>query len=624
MIFTWAAFLATSLGLIIIINAKVTRQEQEILIKFLAPAHGFFAMLISYGIAITLAAIARFWKQMPRAAMAALCAACLALPFVTYTRNWELCSLTQFDFGYQFGYRMFKPGGGYDDMTPDAVLFGGTDPGRFVPTYMIFCQSFVDPEDRFVSPWMRPNMTDEERAIEKERMTSFDRRDVYIITQNALADQTYMNYIRDHYGHTRPDPANPDTLKKFLPWQQRVFHWGWKWLGRSEAYPKNPIRIPTPEDSSRAFEIYVREVQEGVRPNHGDLIIKDGRIQVQGALAVMEINGILTKWIHDWNKDKHDFFIEESYPIAWMNPYLRPAGVIMKIEKEPLPSPQQDPQLWTDIVAKDTAYWDTLVEEFLAREEFRRSADAKKNFSKLRSAIAGIYLHRNMLAEAEYALLQAVRLCPEGSEGGYRLAELYLAQRRYADARGIMENNLLHDPYNESVSRMLERIDELIMFEQRRETLVKKMEGAHTISDVLDLVAVSLRLNRHNEVVQLSNRLLANPDAPPQTALQLGLVLAQFQRHDLARQCFDHYTKRQPSDPRGWIELGWCAIQLRQAQEGYDAWAKAVELGRGDARKFLREDERFKSFWQNQPPNSAFLDLVKLPALRPGNIRITP
>jgi len=34
------------------------------------------------------------------------------------------------DFGYQFGYRMFRPGGGYPDMDPDAVLYGGTDPGR--------------------------------------------------------------------------------------------------------------------------------------------------------------------------------------------------------------------------------------------------------------------------------------------------------------------------------------------------------------------------------------------------------------------------------------------------------------------------------------------------------------
>ncbi len=31
----------------------------------------------------------------------------------------------------------------YPEMTRDAVLFGGTDPGRFCPTYMIFAESFA-------------------------------------------------------------------------------------------------------------------------------------------------------------------------------------------------------------------------------------------------------------------------------------------------------------------------------------------------------------------------------------------------------------------------------------------------------------------------------------------------
>jgi hypothetical protein len=73
-------------------------------------------------------------------------------------------------------------------MTRDTVLFGGTDPGRFNPTYMIFCESFIPPD-------------------KKPRDPKFDRRDVYLITQNALADMTYLQYIRAHYNRsTQPDP----------------------------------------------------------------------------------------------------------------------------------------------------------------------------------------------------------------------------------------------------------------------------------------------------------------------------------------------------------------------------------------------------------------------------------
>ena len=77
----------------------------------------------------------------------------------------------------------------YPEMTKDAVLYGGTDPGRFCPTYTIFCESFT------------PHNC---QPLEDQH---FDRRDVYIITQNALADGTYLCYIRAHYNRsTQIDP----------------------------------------------------------------------------------------------------------------------------------------------------------------------------------------------------------------------------------------------------------------------------------------------------------------------------------------------------------------------------------------------------------------------------------
>src|SRR5438876_6392775 len=73
-------------------------------------------------------------------------------------------------------------------MDRDTILFGGTDPGRFNPTYMIFCESFIPPSKKPEDP-------------------AFDRRDVYLITQNALADGTYLSYIRAHYNRsTQIDP----------------------------------------------------------------------------------------------------------------------------------------------------------------------------------------------------------------------------------------------------------------------------------------------------------------------------------------------------------------------------------------------------------------------------------
>ena len=168
-----------------------------------------------------------------------------------------------------------------EPMEPFSIFFGGTDPGRFVPTYMIYSALF--------------------------------RPDVYLITQNALADDTYMSVERDLYG--------------------------------------DEIWIPAKEDSAEAFNIYVDEVQRGVRPANGDLKIENGRVQVTGALGVMEINGILTKMMHDHDRLRHAFYVEESYVIQWMYPYLSPHGLIMKINAERTP---YDP----NTAAKDRDFWD--------------------------------------------------------------------------------------------------------------------------------------------------------------------------------------------------------------------------------------------------------------------------
>lgn len=104
-------------------------------------------------------------------------------------------------FGFWFGHDMFKPpfkdvdgGDLYPEMAREAILFGGTDPGRFNPTYMIFCESQLPPS--------------------KKRDPEFNRRDVYLITQNALADGTYLSYIRAHYN--RSAQTDPPFFQEML------------------------------------------------------------------------------------------------------------------------------------------------------------------------------------------------------------------------------------------------------------------------------------------------------------------------------------------------------------------------------------------------------------------------
>jgi len=589
MVFVWVAFLISSLGLLTIINPKLDRQDQEINIKFFAPAHGFYAMLIGYGIAVLFSLLAWKKKVIGPIVVRLACVLLLAMPLVTWKQNWSLCNLRGYDFGYLFGYLMFNPGNGYEPMAKDSVLYGGTDPGRFVPTYMIFCESRVAPKDRF-------------------RDKTFDRSDVYIITQNALADTTYMSYIRDHYDFSRPKNDRPF---------QRL-------LKRDKTYPVQPIYIPSADDNNRAFQEYVHDVQTGKIPASADIKIENGRVSVQGVGGVMTINGILARWIFDKNKDKHAFYIEESYVIPWMYSFLTPYGVIMKIEKDPVPSPQENPKLWADIAAKDRIYWDKLTKEFTDRDDFRRNSDAKKSFSKMRSAIAGLYAARGVIGEAEYAFKQSRELCPESPEACFRLADLYMRQQRYSEAAKVMEGYQELDPYNANAGNFLNSIRNAEKDNLHRQELEKLMsDGKLDFNNAMDLATTYLRLGMEGQFQGLTRSLVDAPNLPPETCLTIAQLFEANKRWDLRVYALQKYLTREPNAFKSWIDLAYTQFVLNKPQEAFVSLKKAVEVGGEVARGLLRDDPRFTPLRESPPfktlvPTPKNRNLDTFPMMSPG------
>jgi tetratricopeptide (TPR) repeat protein len=165
-----------------------------------------FAAVWSFSLAVLATLVLAFWKR--TAPVVALLAICFLMPVWTFASHWSDVEQRGHMFGFWFGHDMFTPPFKgkdgkltykraereellktpegqkriYPEMAKDTILFGGTDPGRFCPTYMIFCESFTRPKDK--------------------HNPEFDRRDVYIITQNALADATYLQYIRAHYNRS--------------------------------------------------------------------------------------------------------------------------------------------------------------------------------------------------------------------------------------------------------------------------------------------------------------------------------------------------------------------------------------------------------------------------------------
>jgi transmembrane protein TMEM260 (protein O-mannosyltransferase) len=676
-----AFYLCLSLFLLILLNPGLDRQARDLNKVFFTASHVMLAMSIGYGLTLIAGLLAthyeqyRKWLLIGAGAAVALGAINVAIAYARYANplvhysalftlllplaiaallwlnrtvaplkglllafvlmpiwpimaHWEDNEQRGHLFGYWFGHDMFTPPFGiYPEMTRDAILYGGTDPGRFNPTYMIFCESFIP-------------------GSKKPRDPEFDRRDVVLITQNALADPPYLNYIRAHYNRSaqidplffsefvrgpqevqrnletnliarmllpadrfftnlgdriekkrragtsyfkesdfvdpaaflaklrEPDPLSKHVLNSLSPqtralldrgapdkeWRKAVAHdlntrvlekgklyspelfANVKLSERTQkfikedpkshtlirlnrilleeafpvarsiggVYPDIEILTPTPDDHARCFNEYMTDVQhrmatKQLRPGE-DVKVVEGRVTVSGQTSVMAINALLAKVIFDKNPDR-EFFIEESFPLEWMYPYLSPYGIIMKINRNPLPElPEdmlnRDHEFWSKYSERAIGNWityDTSIADICAFAEkvylrrdyhgfkgdpkFIRDSDGQKAFSKLRSSIAGVYLWRErqlagelqkaqasgnsiehqraaaayqrMLRQAEFALKQSYAFCPYSPEATFRYLDLLLRTGRIQDALLIARTSLKFDPHNQPLRQAI-------------------------------------------------------------------------------------------------------------------------------------------------------------------------
>jgi hypothetical protein len=265
-------------------------------------------------------------------------------------------------------------------LQPGMVYVGGTDNGRWVPELL--------------------NETGGEPHI--------------MITQNALGDGTYLDYLRELYG----DRFN--TL--------------------------------SPEDSQRAFQEYIADAQKRLEHDQQfpdepkqvlpdeKITMKDGKASASGMVAVMGINEKLLEMLMQKNPDLA-FAVQESQPMRGTYANAVPLGPLMA-----LGVPDAQNAFTAEQAAQSVDYWRSQAQTMLADPEAAGSETTLKAYSHDVNSTANLLAAHNFTAEAEQAYGLASQIWPGNPVAVEGLAGILSRTGRATEAQQVLDNFVRNYP----------------------------------------------------------------------------------------------------------------------------------------------------------------------------------
>ncbi len=532
-----------------------------------------------------------------------------------------------------------------EDFTGLAALANRLKPGPAQDGFSKHVFDLLEPRTRELITSGKPDRrlakalaADLNRLLEKEyeeRMALYDELNRLPVADPAQRQAAVASRLAAY--HERPDFLYlasaleglklSDELQRFIAQDlptaarirmgRRIFEEAYpEWISRSPGgvYPDLEIHTPSPEESSKCYNDYMADAfqrkQLGQLRGGEDVREENGKVTVAGQVAVMAINALLCRVIFDANPD-HEFFIEESFPLDWMYPYLTPFGIIMKLNRHPLASLDEDTirrdhEFWQQYSKRLIGNWityDTSVKEicdfvdkvyierdlrgFKGDPKFIRDDNAQAAFSKLRSSIGGIYAYRvnntasgadrqRMTREAEFAFRQAFAFCPYSPEAVFRYAQLLAQVGRLEDALLVATTALRLDPFNPSV------ID-----------LVDKLRQMHGSAPQLALARQQFQQQEQEYQQHPSN--VANAMSLAQTYLENQMFQQATQVFSRIVGQLEPQWQAAPTNPTTGAYLAASYMQLRQPVRARIILDKLVELPNVDANTLIAAAQTYAS-----------------------------
>ena len=348
----------------------------------------------------------------------------------------------------------------------------------------------------------------------------------------------------------------------------------------------------------------------------------------------MEINGFLTEQIFMMNRDLHDFYVEESYTLRWMFPYLSPHGLIMKINHDPA-------AISPGVVNNDMDFWDWYTRRFLSDPKFKRDLPAQKSFSKLRGAIAGLYASRRMDRQAERAFREARALYRISPEANLRLIQENLLQYgRFDECIEILSELVERDPNNDRFPGILEQIVRTRDKNNRLSEILGKYSSTKSLSidEIFEAADCYIATGRNGMAGQFlkattqnlsltagarfrlaflydasgtqadaSAELVKIPDAEIQTLIssdddfiKMSAIHKGAGKYDYSIRALVMYLRKTEhrADYAAWLDLCTMNLLLGRTDQAAEAMIQAQRFGGNRAMELVKKSKPLRDFYE--------------------------
>ena len=257
----------------------------------------------------------------------------------------------------------------------------------------------------------------------------------------------------------------------------------------------------------------------------------------------------------------------------------------------------------------ERVYIDGNFKGFKGDLKFLRDNDAQKAFSKLRSAIGGLYSWRldhsktpaeqqRIMKEADYAFKQAFALCPFSPEATFRYVNLLARMNRLEDALVLARTCYKFDPENKGVIELVKNLESMRQNQNtagQLQTQVAELEkqyraNPNNLQTGLNLAAAYSQLQMTNQAVAILDKLIEPMEqqvkaSPSNAQLVFGLVSVylQHKRSPDALRVLDQFMTDPKLDALSLLTAAQAYAQMGQVPKLEGVLSRLVQLDANNA-----------------------------------------